>query len=106
MGLLDEQEKMSRLMGLLGAFNVNAGGSNHAAGGRIGFNDVPITDNMSASAGVSGYYLPQQHEGQFNTYDAALNYYLGKQKQHELGVAAEGLNTPDPRYMLNYQYKF
>lgn len=106
MGLLDDPEQKNKLLGLLSALNVNAGGSEEAMAGRVGFNNIPITDNLSGSLGASGYYMPQQGQGQINTYDAALNYYLGKQKQHELGASAEGLNTQDPRYMLNYQYKF
>lgn len=106
MGLLDDKEKRSKLMGLLDAMNVNGGGNADAFGGRVGFDNVHVTDNLNASIGASGYYSPQQNRGQFDTYDAALNYYMGKKNQHELGVSAEGLNTQDPRYMMNYQYKF
>lgn len=106
MGLLDEQERMNKLLGLLGSLNVNVGGSNEAIGGRVGLDNVPINDSLTASLGASGYYMPQMGDGQMNTYDAALKYYMGKKKQHELGVAAEGINTQDPRYMMGYQYKF
>lgn len=99
-------EKRNKLMELMSALNVSGGGNAVALGGRIGLDNVPLTDNLNASVGASGYYLPQQNQGQFNTYDAALNYYMGKRRQHELGVAAQGLNTQDPRYMLNYKFKF
>lgn len=105
-GLLEEEGRAKGLAGLLGALNVSGGGNGDSFGGRVGFNNVPITNSLNASVGASGYYSPEYKQGQFNTYDAGLNYTTGKQKQHEFGVSAKGLNTEDPRYMMNYGYKW
>ena len=91
--------------GLLDYFNVSGGGGQQGFGGRFGLNSVPLTDNIQANLGVSGYYSPQYNVGALNNYDAEILARFGKDKQHSLGVGASGLNI-DPRYFLNYQYNF
>lgn len=97
---LDDKKKLSDFI------SINGDGSNHIFGGRVGLKDIPIIDNISASGGVSGYYSPQYNQGQFNTYDAMLKAYLGKNKQHEFSAGGSMLNTPTPEYRVNYKYNF
>jgi len=103
MGLLNENNNMQNLLRKL---TMSAEGGNNGLGGRIGVDGVPLANNLTANFGASGYYMPEQNMGEFNAYDAALQYQMGKQKQHGLGFGINGYGTQNPQYMLNYEYKF
>lgn len=101
------EEEYGNLASLIQRYlSLQGGGSNMGYGGRVGFQNIPITNNLTANLGASGFRLPQYNCGEMKNYDAALNAQFGKNKQHELGIGASGINTIDPRYFINYGYKF
>lgn len=84
---------------------MDASGSEHGAGGRVGLLDLPLSDADKMSLMLNGYYAPQMGLG-YGGFDMGYARKFGKNKAHEMALEYGQDGMGSPSYGVQYKYKW